>query len=108
VKVDLGIWDRLSRLIVGLLVLAGLVGVIYSYVPGMRRNEALRREIHQREADVQRALERSNVLRGELDSFRDPRRLEHYGRSRLNLARTNEVVLRFVEPGTNGAGRVGP
>jgi len=32
-KVDLGIWDRLTKLVLLLIVLAGLVGVVVWYLP---------------------------------------------------------------------------
>ncbi len=103
-NVDLGIWDRVSRLIVLLLVIAAGVGVIYSYVPGARDNERKRLELHQRQSDIRAELQRSNDLRGKIQAMLwDDRALERKGREVMNLARTNEVVIRLVEPATNGA-----
>jgi cell division protein FtsB len=101
-KVDLGIWDKLARLIVALLVLAGLVGLVFLYVPGMRKNEQLRQLLHRRQVEVQQQLAESNRLKNEIDALRhDNRALERYARTNLNVARTNETVIRFVEPSTN-------
>ena len=47
-KVDLGIWDRLSRLIILLLIVAAVLGVALWYLPLIQQNERMRREIERR------------------------------------------------------------
>lgn len=100
--VDLGIWDRISRLIVFLLVAAAVVGVVYCYVPGARKNEMKRSEIHRREAEIRAALQLSNQLQGQIKSMlTDDLALERAAREILRLSRSNELVIRFEEPVTN-------
>jgi cell division protein FtsB len=100
-KVDLGIWDKLTRLIIGLLVLATLVGIALWYLPLIQENERRRREILQKDAEIQKELQLSNRLKAEIEAFRNPRTVERLARQQLNYARTGETVIRFEEPRTN-------
>ena len=100
-KVDLGIWDRLTKLILFLIVLAGLVGVVVWYLPLIRHNERMRREILQLEGKIENQLQTTRELKSRIDAHRDPRTVERLVRERLNFARTNETVIRFQTPVTN-------
>ena len=100
-KVDLGIWDRLTKLILSLIVLAGLVGVVVWYLPLIRRNEGMRREILQKEAEIEQQQQTARELKEKIDAHQDPRAIERLVRERLNYARTNETVFRFQPPITN-------
>jgi hypothetical protein len=103
-RVDLGIWERLRRLIVFLLIAAAAVAVVYSYLPLIRDNERLRRQVLDKEAELQVELQRSNILRREIiASVEDPRTVERLARERLSFGRSNELILRFEStPATNG------
>jgi cell division protein FtsB len=98
VRVDLGIWDRLSQLILYLLVASAGVAVVLWYLPLIRTNEAKRRQIYDVQLMIQREVVRSNALRAEIAAFEDPRVIEKLGREKLNLARSNEVIFRFEGP----------
>jgi len=100
-KVDLGIWDRLTKLILFLIVLAGLVGVVVWYLPLIRHNERMRREILQLEGKIENQQQTARELKSRIDAHRDPRTVERLVRERLNFARTNETVIRFQAPVTN-------
>ncbi len=100
-KVNLGIWDQLNRLILALLVVAAVVGVILWYLPTIQENERRRRDIMRHEALVQQELRRLQENRAQLKAFDDPRAVERMAREQLNLARTGEWVIRFEEPVSN-------
>lgn len=100
-KVNLGIWDQLNRLILALLVVAAVVGIILWYLPTIQENERRRREIMRHEALVQQELQRLSENRAQLRAFDDPRAVERMAREQLNLARTGEWVIRFEEPASN-------
>jgi cell division protein FtsB len=104
VKVDLGIWDRLSRLIMLLLIVAALLGVGVWYLPLIQTNERMRREILVEEAKVQREREINRQLQSELDALEDPLAVERRAREQLRLARPGETLIRF-EPAPQPAGR---
>jgi cell division protein FtsL len=97
-KVDLGIWDRLSRLIILLLIVAAVLGVALWYLPLIQRNEEMRKEILSLEDRIERERQREQELSAELESYRDPQRVERRAREQLNLARPDEFVIRFEEP----------
>ena len=100
-NVDLGIWDKLSRLIVLLLVLATLVGVGAWYLPLIRQNERLRKEILRLESEIQKEEESYKRLKTSIEAMRDPRVVERLARETLSYARPGETVIRFESPPAN-------
>ena len=115
-NVNLGIWDKLSRVIIFLLFLAGLLGVFVWYLPLIKQNERMRKEILRLDTQIQKEEERSKHLKVSMDAMRfdsrlgrqlrlsidsvqnDPRTIERLAREKLGLARTNETVIRFEGP----------
>jgi hypothetical protein len=91
-------------MILFLLVASACVAVVLWYLPLIRANEAKRREIYDKQLEIQRELQWSNWLSSEIALSGTPRMIEKLGREKLNLARSNEVVFWFEEvsrdPGT--------
>ncbi len=100
-NVDLGIWDKLNRLIVLLLVLAILLGVGAWYLPLIRQNERMRKEILKLETEVQKEEETSKRLKASIEAMRDPRSVERLAREKLSYAKPGETIIRFESPATN-------
>jgi len=100
-NVDLGIWDKLGKLIIFLLVLAGLVAVAVWYLPLIRKNEMWRKQVLVLEEQVRGEEARVKKLRADVDSMRDPRTIERLVRERLSFARPGETVIRFTQTATN-------
>ncbi len=101
-NVDVGIWDKLSRLVVFLLFLAGLLAVAIWYLPLIKQNERMRKEILRLDTRVQKEEETAKQLRLSLDSLRhDPKAIERMARERLGYAKPGETVIRFDPPLTN-------
>ena len=50
-KVDLGIWDKLTRLVIFLLFVAGVLGVAVWYLPLIRQNEPRKASTPSRDSD---------------------------------------------------------
>ena len=95
-QVNLGIWDKLSRLIVFLLFLAGLLGVFVWYLPLIKQNQRFRKEVLALDTQIQEQERVGKQLRASIDAVQnDPRTLERLAREKLALARTNEVVIVF-------------
>ena len=105
-KVDLGIWDKLTRAVVVLLLLAGVgfaaVGFAVWYLPLIRQNERMRSEILTLDRQIQQEAETSRRLKASLDALHhDPKTVERMAREKFGYARPDETVVRFEAPATN-------
>jgi cell division protein FtsB len=95
-NVNLGIWDKLSRVIIFLLFLAGLLGVFVWYLPLIKQNQRFRRDLLVLETKIQEQERYGRHLKLSIDAVQnDPRTVERLAREKLGLARTNETVIRF-------------
>jgi cell division protein FtsB len=103
-QVDLGIWDKLAKLIILLLVLAGLMGVGLWYLPLIRQNERMQREILVLDGKVQQEEQRRRLLQEQIKSHDDPQAVERLVRENLTFAQPGETVLRFT-PASNAPPR---
>ena len=101
-NVDLGIWSKLTRGVIVLLLVAGALGVAKWYQPLIRNNEALRKRILELEAHVQREELQNRKLEAAIHALQqDPKAVERIVRERLNWAKPGETVIRFDEPSPN-------
>lgn len=95
-NVNLGIWDKLSRVIIFLLFLAGLLGVFVWYLPLIKQNQRFRKDLLALETKIQEQERLGRHLKLSVDAVQnDPRTVERLAREKLGLARTNETVIRF-------------
>ncbi|MEY2428043.1 MAG: Septum formation initiator [Verrucomicrobiota bacterium] len=102
-KVDLGIWEKLTRLVIFLLFIAGLLVVAVWYLPLIKHNERMRKEILRLDTQIDREAEQGRKLKTSIDALRhDPKAVERLARERLGYAKAGETVIRFSEPATNG------
>ncbi|MGA3142026.1 MAG: septum formation initiator family protein [Verrucomicrobiota bacterium] len=102
-NVDLGIWSKLTKVVVGLVVLAFLLLIGMYYLPLIHQNERMRREILRLDAQLQKEEEKSRQLKNEIEALRnDPKTIERLTREKLGYARPDETVVRF-EPATTNA-----
>src|ERR1017187_1848460 len=105
-KDDLGIWDKLTRTVIFLLFVAGLLLVAIWYLPLIKQNERYRKEILRLDHLVQKEEEPGKQLRTSIDALRfDPKAVERLARERLGYAKPGETVIRFEAPQTNNAAR---
>ena len=95
-NVDLGIWSKLTRLVIFLLCIAGLLGVAVWYLPLIRQNERMRREILRLDGQIAKAEEGNRQLKASVDSLRfDPKAIERLAREQFGYAKPGETVIRF-------------
>ena len=100
--VDLGIWDKLNRLVIFLLFIAGLLIVAVWYLPLIKQNERMRKEILRLDTNIQAQTDIARNLKAARDSLlRDDKAIERLARERLGYAKTGEMVIRFESPATN-------
>ena len=98
-QVDLGIWHRLTQLVIGLIVLACLLGVFFWYLPEFERNERLRQRILALENEVKAEEEKQKQLETAIRNLReDPKTVERLARERLGYAKPGETVIYFEAP----------
>ena len=97
-NVNLGIWDKLSKLVLFLLFIAGLLAVFFWYLPLIQENQRYRKGILALDAKnaEQEALKRQ--AKASIESQNDPRTVERLARQKLGWAKTNEMVVRFEQP----------
>jgi cell division protein FtsB len=101
-KPSASIWDHLTRLVLFLLCVAGVLSIALWYWPLIRQNEHMRIELHRLEAEVEKERATARDLQEALQSLvNDPREVERLGRETLGYARTGEVVIYFEAPASN-------
>jgi cell division protein FtsB len=105
-KVDLSIWDKLTRVVIFLLFVAGILLVAFWYLPLIKANENYRKEILRLDTLIQKEEETGKQLRTSIDALRrDPKAVERLAREQLHFAKPGEIVVRFEEPATNNTSR---
>jgi cell division protein FtsB len=98
-RVDLGIWDKLTKAVVFLLILAAMVAVAVWYLPLIKQNERLRQEIFRLEGETVKQEEMARRNKASIEALRnDPKTVERFAREKLGLAKPGETVIRFEEP----------
>lgn len=101
-KVDLGIWHKLTRVVVVLCVLAALVGVGLWYLPLVHQNERMRREVQRLDGQIKKEDEAARQLKASMEALRtDQKAVERLARERLGYAKPGETVFRFEDGVTN-------
>ncbi|MSU41203.1 MAG: hypothetical protein EXS22_07365 [Pedosphaera sp.] len=98
-RVDLGIWDKLLKAVVCLLIIAALMAVAVWYLPLIKQNERMRHEILRMDTQIQREDETVRAHKVAVEALRnDPLTVERQVREKLGLAKVGETVFRFEEP----------
>ena len=105
-NVDLGIWSKLTRVVIFLFFIAGLLLVAVWYLPLIRQNERMRREVLRLDGQIHHEEETGRQLRASIDAIQhDPKALERLARERLGYAKPGETVIRFEPPAPSGPPR---
>jgi cell division protein FtsB len=105
VNVDLGIWSKLTKVVVGLVVLAVLLLIVMCYLPLIQENTRMRSEKLRLETELQKETEKSLQLQAQIDALRnDPKTVERLAREKLGYAKPDETMIRF-ESATNATAR---
>lgn len=102
-NVEDSIWDKLTRVVIGLLLLAFLVAVGVWYLPLIRQNERMRREVMRLDEQVRKESETKRQLNASVEALsNDPKAIERLAREKFGYAKPGETVIRFEET-TNSA-----
>jgi cell division protein FtsB len=104
VNVTESIWDRLSRVILALLVMAAILGIFVWYEPVVQENQRMREEKFELDTKIDQELKIAKKLETQLRSFEDPvlerTMVERLARERLSYAKPGENVVHFESPAT--------
>jgi len=109
-RVDLGLWDKLSRVVIFLLFVAGGLGFIVllstTYLPLVGQNERIRKKILSLESQIQKEEEKAKRTRAAIDALcHEPRAIERLVRERWGFAKPGKTVIIFEEKKTSMTGR---
>jgi cell division protein FtsB len=100
-NVDVGIWSKLTKVVVGLIVAACLFGISFLFLPEIRKNERYRKEIMRIEAQIQKEDAVGKQMREQIESMRNPEVVARLAREKLGYARADETVIIFEPAPTN-------
>ena len=96
------IWDKLNRVVICLLLVAGLVGVAVRYYPLIKQNERYRKRVLDLDLEVQKQMETKKQLSASIEAMNnDPKAVERLARETLGYAKPGETVIKFEEGVTN-------
>jgi cell division protein FtsB len=99
---EFNVWDQLTRLVIFLLFIAGLLAVGVWYMPLIKENENYRKEILRLDAQIQKESQMVKQLKNSCDSLtRDPKAIERLARESLGYGKPGETIFRFGPPSTN-------
>ena len=100
--VELGIWNKLTKLVMVLLLIAGLLGIAGWYLPLIQQNERMRKQVQRLDTQTRKENEAGKQLNASIDALRrDPKAVERLAREQLGYAKPGETVVRFEPATTN-------
>jgi cell division protein FtsB len=101
-NVDLGIWGKLTRFVIALLVIA-LLGIIWQwYLPLIKQNERMRRTTLTLDGKIQTEEATQKQYKASIDTLRyDTNAIERLAREKLRYAKPGETVIVFEAGSTN-------
>ena len=95
----MNIWDKLAKAVVCLLIAAGALMVGVWYLPLIRQNERMRKEMLRIESQIEKEEERNKIFKSAIEaSHSDPKTVERLARTHLGYARPGEIIIRFEPP----------
>ena len=101
-SVDVGLWGKLTRAVIFLILLAGVLGVLLWYAPLIQRNERMRKEVLRLDGQVQQEEAIARQSKTSIEALsRDPKAVERLVRDRLGYAKAGETIIRFESAPTN-------
>ena len=98
-NVNVGIWDKLQKVVVFLLFLVGVLGVFFWYLPLIEQNQKFRERIIQLDAQLLEQQRVGKQLRTSIEAVQnDPLMVERMARERLGYSKPGEIVIKFEGP----------
>ena len=93
-----GIWNKLTRVVIFLICLAGLSLLASKYFPLIQQNERMRKQIHVLESQMDVEQEKARQLREDIRLLtQDSAAIQREIRRKLGYTMPGEVIFRFPE-----------
>jgi cell division protein FtsB len=92
------IWDKLTHLVLGLVVVAVMLGIALWYQPVINTNRGMRARKLELEQKIAAETETARKLDAALHAMQDPKTVERLARERLSYAKPGEDVILFEPP----------
>jgi cell division protein FtsB len=103
VNVNLGIWSKLTKAAIALIVIAFVLLFGMPYARLLQQNERMRADILRLQIQLQIEESKSKQLQTQIDELRnDPNAVERLAREKFGYAKPGETVIRF-ESATNSS-----
>lgn len=103
-NVNLGIWSKLTKIVVGLVVLAILLLIGMCYLPLIQENDRMRAEIYKLDQQLEIETNQLSRIQIQINALQnDPKTVERLTREKLGYAKPDETVIRFEAPATNSS-----
>jgi cell division protein FtsB len=100
VNVNLGIWSRLTNVVIALVVVAVVLLIGMCYLPIIQENARMQGQILKLKDQIRVQEQQLKEKQSELDALKnDPKTVERLTREKLGYARPDETVIYFE--GTN-------
>jgi cell division protein FtsB len=100
-----GIWGRMTRAVMFLLLVALMVLLVQLYVPLFKQNQRLRERNLALEKEIAEQQTAGRNMDKEIEGLRsDPEAIERRAREQLGYGKDGEIIIRFKS--TNGVYRV--
>jgi cell division protein FtsB len=100
---NLTIWDKLTRVVIFLLLAAAVIGIALWYSPVIKKNEAMRKQRLELDKKIEKEAETSKKIDASIKALQDPRTVERLAREKLSYAKPGETVIHFEAPPTNNS-----
>jgi cell division protein FtsB len=101
-KVETGIWGKLTLVVIGLLLLAAIGFLWQLYLPNIQQNERMRRNLLGLDNQIQKEEITQKQLKSKIETLRyDTNAVERLAREKLRYAKPGETVIVFESPVTN-------
>ena len=98
---NLGIWSKLTTVVLVLVVVAVLLLIGACYLPVIQENQRMETQILKLQAQIQVEEEKSKELQNQIDALQnDPKTVERLAREKLGYAKPGETIIYFES--TNG------
>ena len=105
-NVDLGIWSKLTKIVIALAVVAILLLFAMWDFPLIQQNERMRAEILRLNQQLDQEKEKSRQLQTQMAVLtHDPKTVERLAREKLGYARADETIIHFDPAPTNNVAR---
>lgn len=95
-EVDFGVWGTIRKIALVVLGIGMFAGMVLWYIPALRQNQRLQREIEIKREALKRQQQQQQDYMEQITALKtDPEAVERAVREKLGLAKPNETLYHF-------------